>query len=63
MMGLATSSFHYGEVLNEVGDIVSDVAIFYPLLFLEGLDFRYQWEPAEYVDNPAMFWTRHTQVN
>lgn len=29
-----------GEVLNEVGDIVSDVAIFYPLLFLEGLDFR-----------------------
>ncbi|MBM71413.1 MAG: CDP-alcohol phosphatidyltransferase [Crocinitomicaceae bacterium] len=29
-----------GEMLNEVGDIVSDVAIFYPLLFLEGLDFR-----------------------
>lgn len=29
-----------GEVLNEVGDIVSDVAIFYPLLFLEGLNFK-----------------------
>lgn len=29
-----------GEVLNEVGDVVSDVAIFYPLLFLSGLDFR-----------------------
>ncbi len=29
-----------GEVLNEVGDVVSDVAIFFPLLFLEDLDFR-----------------------
>ena len=29
-----------GEILNEVGDIVSDVAIFYPLLFLSGLDIR-----------------------
>ena len=28
-----------GEVLNEVGDIVSDVAIFYPLLLIEELDF------------------------
>ena len=28
-----------GEILNEVGDIVSDVAIFYPLLLIEELDF------------------------
>ena len=28
-----------GEILNEVGDIVSDVAIFYPLLLMEKLDF------------------------
>tara|TARA_B100000609_G_C17123960_1_gene386531 strand:- start:328 stop:924 length:597 start_codon:yes stop_codon:yes gene_type:complete len=28
-----------GEILNEVGDIVSDVVIFYPLLLIEELDF------------------------
>ena len=28
-----------GEILNEVGDIVSDLAIFYPLLLIEELDF------------------------
>jgi CDP-diacylglycerol--glycerol-3-phosphate 3-phosphatidyltransferase len=29
-----------GEILNEVGDIVSDVVIFFPLIVFEGLDVR-----------------------
>lgn len=29
-----------GEILNEVGDVVSDVAIFFPLIIFEGLDIR-----------------------
>ena len=29
-----------GEVLNEIGDVVSDIAIFYPLMFLSGLDCK-----------------------
>lgn len=30
-----------GEVLNEIGDIFSDVAIYFPLLYFEGLRFEY----------------------
>ena len=29
-----------GEVLNETGDIISDILIFYPLLFLDFLNFH-----------------------
>jgi CDP-diacylglycerol--glycerol-3-phosphate 3-phosphatidyltransferase len=29
-----------GEILNEVGDIISDVVIFFPLIVFEGLDIR-----------------------
>ena len=29
-----------GEILNEVGDIVSDVVIFFPLIVVEALDIR-----------------------
>jgi CDP-diacylglycerol--glycerol-3-phosphate 3-phosphatidyltransferase len=30
-----------GEVLNEIGDIFSDVAIYFPLLYFESLRFEY----------------------
>lgn len=30
-----------GEVLNEIGDIFSDVAIYFPLLYFENLRFEY----------------------
>jgi len=30
-----------GEVLNEIGDVLSDVAIYFPLLYFENLQFEY----------------------
>jgi CDP-diacylglycerol--glycerol-3-phosphate 3-phosphatidyltransferase len=30
-----------GEILNEIGDVISDIAIYFPLLYFENLKFEY----------------------